>query len=198
MALIETYLSLFTKAAAATVGFGKPQQAARKHVGPKGGGKGGGKRMSKEQAKATAAAAAAVEGRFLSALLTGLSRAFPYTATPEQRAAVEAKADLLFALVHGSPSFSTSLRALMVLQQVAASRAAPSSSPAAQQTPEAAAAAAAFSTRFYRALYAHVALDDLAAGASKHGLFLNLVYKAAKADAEEGRVRALLKRLLQV
>ncbi|CAN0577274.1 unnamed protein product, partial [Ectocarpus sp. 12 AP-2014] len=53
------------------------------------------------------------------------------------------------------------------------------------------------SARFYAALYAKLLSPDLG-GASNPVLFLNLVYKAIKADTEEARAAAFAKRLLQV
>ena len=51
--------------------------------------------------------------------------------------------------------------------------------------------------RFYSALYAKLLSPDLG-GASNAVLFLNLVYKAIKADKEASRAAAFSKRLLQV
>lgn len=50
--------------------------------------------------------------------------------------------------------------------------------------------------RFYAALYAKLLSPDLG-GASNPVLFLNLVYKAIKADREAARAAAFAKRLLQ-
>jgi ribosome biogenesis protein MAK21 len=228
VSLIDTYLVLFraavstATAAAAAAASGvsrkggklsgsqrRKLQQQRKSGGARGsaapgpGAAGGGGGAA---AAAQAVSAAAVEGRLMAALLTGIHRAFPYTESPAQRAAVEAHADTLFGLVHagGAQGFSTALRALMVLQQVAAARLATAAAVGAEGGGEegaagAAAAAESFVSRFYRALYAKVAVPDLtAAGSAKHALFLNLVFKAAKSDRLPGRVRAVLKRLVQV
>lgn len=55
----------------------------------------------------------------------------------------------------------------------------------------------AVTDRFFRALYASL-FDPRLAGSSKQALYLNLVFKAMKADTDKKRVMACLKRLVQV
>ena len=88
--------------------------------------------------------------------------------------------DTLFLLVHTS-TFNISLRALTLIQQIAASS--PASSP--------------LVPRFYRALYANL-LDPRLHTARNQALFLNLLFKSLKADSNEARVMAFVKRFCQV
>jgi hypothetical protein len=86
----------------------------------------------------------------------------------------------LFLLVHTS-TFNISLRALTLIQQVAASL--PSSSP--------------IVSRFYRALYATL-LDSRLHTSRNQALFLNLLFKSLKADSNQSRVMAFVMRFCQV
>ena len=118
--------------------------------------------------------------RMFSCLLSGLHRAIPFCDDPSTK---EQTAELLssqltsiFRCAHAS-SFGTAVQALMVLSH--ATGFAPSAS-----------------DRFYRALYESVLHPDLPTS-SKQALFLNVVYKAMKADDTVARVAAFAKRLLQ-
>ena len=86
----------------------------------------------------------------------------------------------LFLLVHTS-TFNISLRALTLIQQVAASF--PPSSPVV--------------SRFYRALYATL-LDSRLHTTRNQALFLNLLFKSLKADSNQSRIMAFVKRFCQV
>lgn len=86
----------------------------------------------------------------------------------------------LFLLVHTS-TFNISLRALTLIQQIAASS--PASSPVVP--------------RFYRALYATL-LDSRLHSARNQALFLNLLFKSLKVDSDHARVMAFVKRFCQV
>ncbi|NXI91518.1 CEBPZ protein, partial [Psophia crepitans] len=116
-----------------------------------------------------------VESKMLSALLCGVNRAFPYAETGDEK--VKEQMDTLFKVLH-FVNFSTSVQALMLLFQVMDS----------QQT---------VSDRYYAALYKKL-LDPALATCSKPSMFLNLVYKSLKADVVLRRVKAFVKRLLQV
>lgn len=83
----------------------------------------------------------------------------------------------LFLLVHTS-TFNISLRALTLIQQIAASS--PPIVP-----------------RFYRALYVTL-LDPRLHSARNQALFLNLLFKSLKADSDQARVMAFVKRFCQV
>jgi len=86
----------------------------------------------------------------------------------------------LFLLVHTS-TFNISLRALTLIQQVAASF--PPSSPVV--------------SRFYRALYATL-LDSRLHTTRNQALFLNLLFKSLKGDSNQSRIMAFVKRFCQV
>ncbi|NWY55777.1 CEBPZ protein, partial [Chionis minor] len=116
-----------------------------------------------------------VESKMLSALLCGVNRAYPYAGTGDEK--VKEQMDTLFKVLH-LVNFSTSVQALMLLFQVMDS----------QQT---------VSDRYYMALYKKL-LDPALATCSRPSMFLNLVYKSLKADVVLRRVKAFVKRLLQV
>ncbi|NXK79527.1 CEBPZ protein, partial [Amazona guildingii] len=116
-----------------------------------------------------------IESKMLSALLCGVNRAYPYAETGDEN--VKEQMDTLFKVLH-LVNFSTSIQALMLLFQVMDS----------QQT---------VSDRYYAALYKKL-LDPALATWSKPSMFLNLIYKSLKADIVLRRVKAFVKRLLQV
>ncbi len=87
--------------------------------------------------------------------------------------------DTLFLLVH-TLTFNISLRALTLIQQIAASFSA--SSP--------------IVPRFYRALYATL-LDPRLHTARNQAFFLNLLFKSLKVDSNQARVMAFVKRFCQ-
>ncbi|KAF3826507.1 hypothetical protein GH733_009032, partial [Mirounga leonina] len=116
-----------------------------------------------------------IESKMLSALLTGVNRAYPYAQTGDDK--VREQVDTLFKVLH-AVNFNTSVQALMLLFQVMNS----------QQT---------ISDRYYAALYRKM-LDPGLMMCSKQAMFLNLIYKSLKADIVLRRVKAFVKRLLQV
>lgn len=85
--------------------------------------------------------------------------------------------DTLFRITHSS-NFNTSIQALLLIQQITG-------------TTQVA------SDRFYRTLYESL-LDPRVATSSKQSLYLNLLYKALKNDLNVRRVKAFVKRLVQV
>jgi len=117
----------------------------------------------------------ALDRKLLSALLLGVNRAFPYTNATS--ADFQKEIDTLFAVVHKG-HHSTSVQALMLLFQVMNST-------------------NSVSDRFYVALYDKL-LDPRLRETSKHTAFLNLVFRAMKADVSPARISAMVKRLLQV
>ncbi|XP_005005108.2 CCAAT/enhancer-binding protein zeta [Cavia porcellus] len=116
-----------------------------------------------------------IESKMLSALLSGVNRAYPYSQSGDEK--VREQVDTLFKVLH-VVNFNTSVQALMLLFQVMNS----------QQT---------ISDRYYTALYRKI-LDPGLLMCSKQAMFLNLVYKSLKADIVLRRVKAFVKRLLQV
>ncbi|XP_041037850.1 CCAAT/enhancer-binding protein zeta [Carcharodon carcharias] len=118
---------------------------------------------------------AELDSKMLSALLSGVNRAFPYSRMDDEK--MMEQMDTLFRIVH-VVNFTTSVQALMLLFQVMDS----------QQ---------AVSNRYYVALYRKL-LDPGMALCSKQAMFLNLLYKSLKSDVVLHRVKAFIKRILQV
>ncbi|XP_030200975.1 CCAAT/enhancer-binding protein zeta [Gadus morhua] len=116
-----------------------------------------------------------VESKMLGALLSGVNRAYPYAVAGDDK--VKEQLDTLFKVVH-AVKFNTAVQALMLLFQVMDS----------QQS---------VSDRYYVALYKKL-LDPGLSACSRQSMFLNLLYKSLKADVVLRRVRAFVKRLLQV
>ncbi|KAA0708953.1 CCAAT/enhancer-binding protein zeta CCAAT-box-binding transcription factor [Triplophysa tibetana] len=116
-----------------------------------------------------------VESKMLSALLSGVNRAYPYANIGDDKVAEQV--DTLFKVVQ-SVKFNTAVQALMLLFQVMDS----------QQT---------ISDRYYVSLYRKL-LDPGLASSSRQSMFLNLLYKSLKADISLRRVKAFVKRFLQV
>lgn len=116
-----------------------------------------------------------VDSKMLAALLTGVNRSYPYAKRDQMKIADHV--DTLYKVIH-LVNFNTSVQALMLLYQVTES-------------------SDSNSDRFYQALYKKI-LDPGLVTSSKQALFLNLLYKSMKRDMSERRVRAFIKRLLQV
>ncbi|XP_031607434.1 CCAAT/enhancer-binding protein zeta isoform X1 [Oreochromis aureus] len=116
-----------------------------------------------------------IESKMLSALLAGVNRAYPYTSAGDDK--VRDQMDTLFKVVH-LVKFNTAVQALMLLFQVMDS----------QQS---------ISDRYYVALYRKL-LDPGLSSSSRPNMFLNLLYKSMKADVALRRVKAFVKRLLQI
>ncbi|XP_070705152.1 CCAAT/enhancer-binding protein zeta [Pempheris klunzingeri] len=116
-----------------------------------------------------------IESKMLSVLLSGVNRAYPYAGTGDEK--VKEQLETLFKVVH-LVKFNTAVQALMLLFQVMDS----------QQT---------ISDRYYVALYRKL-LDPGLSSSSRQSMFLNLLYKSLKADIVLRRVKAFVKRLLQV
>ena len=116
-----------------------------------------------------------VETKMLSALLSGVNRAFHFVQDDEDQ--FSEQVNMLFRVVHITP-FNTSVQALMLLFQVMDSR-------------------QSISDRYYQALYAKL-LDPHLRMSSKQAMFLNVIYKSLKIDTSLKRVKSFVKRLLQV
>uniref|UniRef100_H2YRJ7 CCAAT-binding factor domain-containing protein n=1 Tax=Ciona savignyi TaxID=51511 RepID=H2YRJ7_CIOSA len=114
-------------------------------------------------------------GKMLSALLTGVNRAFPY-ADSSDKGIIE-ELDVLFKTVHVA-GLSTTVQALVLLYQVYTSR-------------------NEVSDRFHNAFYSSLFHPELTTCTPRHPMFLNLLYRSMKADVCEPRVQAYIKRLIQ-
>lgn len=180
--LLDIYFNLFVKLlekadpekAAAT---GVNSTTINKKGEVQGGGGPAGKKAQKklaEKEKATTVDEDLKE-KMLSAVLTGVNRAIPFTNTNDE--SFEKHLDTLFKVTHSS-NFNTSIQALMLIQQLNGSH---------QGSVD----------RFYRTLYESL-LDPRLLTSSKQALYLNLLFRALKADLNVKRVQAFAKRLLQV
>ncbi|KAK2626981.1 hypothetical protein QTJ16_004156 [Diplocarpon rosae] len=157
----------------------------KQHVGPqinrKGQVQGGGAPMGKKaKAKATKEEEAKltseeVTEKMISAVLTGVNRAFPFSKS--DNTTLEKHMDTLFRITHSS-NFNTSIQALMLIEQLSTSK-------------------HLAVDRFYRTLYESL-LDPRLVASSKHALYLNLLFRALKADLNIKRVKAFTKRMLQI
>lgn len=133
------------------------------------------KKKKKNKSAADAALQTAMDRKLLSALLLGVNRAFPYANATS--ADFQQEIDTLFKVAHKA-HLTTSVQALMLLFQVMNST-------------------NSVSDRFYVALYDKL-LDPRLRETTKHTPFLNLVFRAMKADVSPARISAMVKRLLQV
>ncbi|KAJ9367276.1 hypothetical protein DTO282F9_3303 [Paecilomyces variotii] len=113
--------------------------------------------------------------KVISAVLTGVNRAYPFSQSDSDR--ITKHIDTLFRITHSS-NFNTSIQALMLIQQITYSN-------------------QISGDRFYRTLYESL-LDPRVATSSKQSLYLNLLFKALKNDLNVKRVKAFVKRLVQI
>jgi ribosome biogenesis protein MAK21 len=113
--------------------------------------------------------------RIIAQILTGINRAYPFADATD--GVVETHLDTLFRITHSS-NFNTSVQALMLIQQITSSK---------QNTAD----------RYYRTLYESL-LDPRLLTSSKQIMYLNLLYRSLKADINLKRVKAFIKRLLQI
>ncbi|CAN8235305.1 unnamed protein product [Cochlearia groenlandica] len=118
-----------------------------------------------------------LDSRILSALLTGVNRAFPYVSTDEADDIIESQTPVLFKLVH-SKNFNVGVQSLMLLDKISSKN-------------------KIVSDRFYRALYSKLLLPS-AMNSSKAEMFIGLLLRAMKNDINVKRVAAFSKRVLQV
>ncbi|KAI5704631.1 hypothetical protein M8J75_007422 [Diaphorina citri] len=115
-----------------------------------------------------------IDSRLMKALLTGVSRAYPYATKDKQGGHVVSgqHIETIFKIVHLA-SFTVSVHALSLLFRVARS------------------------DRFYSALYKQL-LHPKFPQSSMQNLFLNITYQSIDKDENEARVRTFIKRLLEV
>lgn len=180
--LLDIYFSLFIKL------LGKPEKAKPVATGingisinnkgeVQGGGGSAGKKAQKKLAEKEKATTVDEDLRekMLSAVLTGVNRAIPFTDTNDE--SFERNIEMLFKVTHSS-NFNTGIQALMLIQQLTGSH---------QSSID----------RFYRTLYESL-LDPRLLTSSKQALYLNMLFKALRSDLSVKRVKAFAKRLLQV
>jgi ribosome biogenesis protein MAK21 len=129
--------------------------------------------------------------KLISAVLTGVNRAYPFTDTDsgryislhtipspaKPRSSLSKHVDTLYRITHSS-NFNTSVQALMLIQQLTVAH-------------------TISADRFYRTLYESL-LDPRLVTSSKQTLYLNLLYKSLKEDLNVRRVKAFVKRIIQI
>ncbi|KAI0031095.1 CBF-domain-containing protein [Vararia minispora EC-137] len=125
--------------------------------------------------------------RLVSAILTGVNRAMPFAKFDGGDVEFERHMDTLFLISHTS-TFNITLQALTLIHHIVASLPTASSSGK---------PATAVPARYYRTLYATL-LDPRLFTSNKQAMYLNLLYKSLKSDPDTDRVKAFLKRFLQV
>ncbi|XP_044748436.1 CCAAT/enhancer-binding protein zeta [Coccinella septempunctata] len=116
-----------------------------------------------------------IDSRMMSALLIGVNRAYPYAKLEEK--VISEHLDTIYKIVHLA-NFNVSLQALCLLYQVS------------DFTNNVA-------DRYYSALYRKL-LDPKIIATSHQAMLLNLIYKSLLKDTEQNRVKAIIKRLLQL
>ncbi|KAL3897440.1 MAG: hypothetical protein SGCHY_003409 [Lobulomycetales sp.] len=117
-----------------------------------------------------------IDSKMLSAILTGINRAFPYSKIDSD--VFKNRIDMLFTLSHVKASFSTCVQSLTLLFRI-------------QEVHQ------GITDRYYRALYQSL-LDKRILTASRQALFLNLLFRSLKSDNSMDRVCSFVKRMLQV
>ncbi|KAK7687630.1 hypothetical protein QCA50_008844 [Cerrena zonata] len=158
-----------------------------------------GKKKSKGKAKEVRGAAGFAEvedsnSRLISAILTGVNRALPFAKVDvgSGNEMFKKHIDTLFLITHTS-TFNISLQALMLILQVITTL---SSAPSSSKTGETS-YGATLMDRFYRTLYASL-IDQRLAKSNKQAMYLNLLFKSLKADHNLDRVKAFVRRFVQV
>ncbi|KAE8355583.1 CBF/Mak21 family-domain-containing protein [Aspergillus coremiiformis] len=156
------------------VAFLKPAQKNKHQPGKKHDKKGKGNKKGQNDEKGQAQHEEMQE-KLISGVLTGVNRAYPFTNSDSER--LSKHIETLFRITHSS-NFNTSIQALMLIQQLTSSH-------------------QVSADRFYRTLYESL-LDPRLATSSKQPLYLNLLFKALKNDLNIRRVKAFVKRIIQV
>ncbi|RDX44650.1 CBF-domain-containing protein [Lentinus brumalis] len=138
--------------------------------------------------------------RLIGAILTGVNRALPFAQmhlSSDSAAVFQKHIDTLFRITHTS-TFNISLQALALILQISTTVSAhPSSNASSSAHPSSSTFSTTLRDRFYRTLYA--SLTDPRLGTSnKQALYLNLLFKALKADHDISRVAAFVRRFVQV
>lgn len=119
------------------------------------------------------------KAKLVAAILTGINRALPFAKLDETM--FSSYMDTLFKITHAG-TFNTSIQALLLIFKVSTTE-----SDSRQ----------AISDRFYRALYDSL-FDNRLVTSSKQAMYLNLLFRAMKADDSIQRTMAFVKRLLQM
>ncbi|KAF8191466.1 CBF/Mak21 family-domain-containing protein [Mycena galopus ATCC 62051] len=160
----------------------------------------GGKGKGKGKGKATEVKGAAgftevedAHSKLISAILTGVNRALPFAKIEAGDVGLNKHIDTLFLITHTS-TFNISLQALVLIQQISASLTPPESASASSSSSP---TSKSITDRYYRTLYSSLH-DNRLATSSKQAMYLNLLFKSLKADTNPERVKAIVRRFVQV
>ncbi|EMR09512.1 hypothetical protein PNEG_02100 [Pneumocystis murina B123] len=115
-----------------------------------------------------------INSKLVLAIISGINRAFPFSKIDD--GVFESHVNSLFVIVHGI-NFNTSIQALILIFQISRFK----------QT---------ILDRFYKTLYESIQ-DFRLFNSSKQIMYLNLLFKAIKADTDKTRVKSFVKRLIQ-
>ncbi|KAJ2413542.1 RNA-binding ribosome biosynthesis protein mak21 [Coemansia sp. RSA 2530] len=116
-----------------------------------------------------------MDNKLLAAILTGLNRALPFSKMEDE--VMDKHIGVIFQIAHAG-NFNTVVQSLVLLNQVVRIR-------------------PGIGDRFYRTLYDSL-LDPRLDSTSKKAMYLNVLYRALKADSNMPRVMAFIKRIMQV
>lgn len=197
-ALIEVYFEMFREVLGGTVD-SKDEEDEGSVAGPSETSHRE-KKRAKGKEKETRGAAGFVEvedsnSRLISAILTGVNRSLPFAKVEAlgQNDVFNKHIDTLFLITHKS-TFNISLQALMLILQVITTLTtnAPSTS-----TSGGSGITTSLSDRFYRTLYASLS-DPRLAKSNKQAMYLNLLFKSLKVDPNLERVKAFVRRFIQI
>ncbi|KAJ8688979.1 RNA-binding ribosome biosynthesis protein mak21 [Pleurotus ostreatus] len=138
------------------------------------------------------------QSKMISAILTGINRALPFAKITSEDVGLQKHIDTLFMVTHKS-TFNISLQALVLIQQIASSLSTPVDPSSATSSSKLAPSQIYKSIvdRYYRSLYASLH-DPRLPHSSKQAMYLNLFFKSVKADHDLERVKALIRRFVQV
>jgi len=180
--LLDLYFAVFTGLLSKTRQSGNPTKtlASKKEMASTENGNVNGKLSKKakrrlEEAERQAQNIEDLNAKLIAAVLTGVNRACPFSKIDDEL--FEKHIDTLFRITH-SGNINTSIQALMLIHQVSASK-------------------QVVSDRFYRTLYESL-FDQRLIASPKQTMYLNLLFKALKVDTNLKRVKAFVKRLVQV
>ncbi|KAI9483678.1 MAG: CBF/Mak21 family-domain-containing protein [Benjaminiella poitrasii] len=115
------------------------------------------------------------QAKMIAAILTGVNRAFHFADISDEM--VEKHLEVLFKITHSS-TFNAAIQALSLVFTISLSK-------------------TTVSDRFYRTLYESL-LDPRISHSSKQAMYLNLLFKAIRADTDTRRVKAFVKRMVQI
>ncbi|XP_059177905.1 CCAAT/enhancer-binding protein zeta-like [Physella acuta] len=116
-----------------------------------------------------------VDNKMMSVLLSGVNRAYAFAKANKEELAQQM--DAVYKIIP-SVNFHTGIQALMLLYQVTDST-------------------SSTSDRYYMCLYRKLA-DPALSNSSKQSIFMNLLFKSLRRDIVDRRVKAFIKRILQV